>query len=556
MPVVTPNDPVAQLLKEYDYLKNGRSNWENYWQQIADLMVPRRSDFTVRHSAGQERRNKIFDSTPSRALTRFASGLHNILTPSAAPWFVLKPAFRPLENNRSVQLWLEEVQKLVQEEFGKPGSNFHPAAYEYFTDLGAFGTAVMFVEDIPGQGPYFRHFPLSDCMLATNSLGKIDTVFRAYKQTAKELVERFPVDSLPEKVLKAMEKGSIYDSFDMIHVVKPYESLKPGPMLAVKKPWVSLHICKDQNMMVGMNGYDEFPYVCSRWSRNALEIYGRGPGTDALADVRMLNEMEKTFLKGVHKAVSPPLMVPDDGFLAPIRTTPDAINYYRPGFQGNEMIFQMPSVGRIEYAEAKMTQVREAISQTFYLDLLELPGPVASDGDVLRFTATEIAMRQRDRLIVLGPIVARQEAEFLGPLLDRTMKVMTRAGKLPFPPEELGNIDFRIEYVNPVAVSMRSVELNAISQLMQFIMPLAQIDPEVIGRLNTSRITELGAEILRAPASAVYTEEEARIIAQQKQQEQQQLMQADMELNDAEVASKRASAMESMAKAQKESAAA
>ena len=61
MAVVTPNDPVAQLLKEYDYLKNGRSNWENYWQQIADLMVPRRSDFTVRHTAGQERRNKIFD---------------------------------------------------------------------------------------------------------------------------------------------------------------------------------------------------------------------------------------------------------------------------------------------------------------------------------------------------------------------------------------------------------------------------------------------------------------------------------------------------------------
>ena len=412
MPVVTPNDPVAQLLKEYDHLRTGRSNWENYWQQIADLMVPRRSDFTTKQTQGQERRNKIFDSTPCRALTRFASGLHNILTPSAAPWFVLKPAFRPLERNRSVQLWLEEVQKLVQEEFGKPGSNFHPAAYEYFTDLGAFGTAIMFIEDIPGQGPYFRHFPLSDCMLALNNLGKVDTVFRSYKMTAKEMTEKFPVENLPEKVLKAMEKGSIYDTYEMIHVVKPYASIKPGPLLAVQKPYVSLHICKDQNMMVGMNGYDEFPYVCSRWSRNALEIYGRGPGTDALADVRMLNEMEKTFLKGVHKAVSPPLMVPDDGFLAPIRTTPDAINYYRPGFQGNEMIFQMPSVGRIEYAEAKMTQVRESINQTFYLDLLELPGPVASDGDVLRFTATEIAMRQRDRLIVLGPIVARQEAEF------------------------------------------------------------------------------------------------------------------------------------------------
>ena len=90
---------------------------------------------------------------------------------------------------------------------------------------------------------------------------------------------------------------------------------------------------------------------------------------------------------------------------------------------------------------------------------------------------------------------------------------------------------------------------------MQFIMPLAQIDLEVINRLNTSRITELGAEILRAPASAVYTEEEARAIAMEKQRQEQQLMQADMALNQAEVANKQASAMESIAKAQKESAA-
>ena len=553
---ISPDDPVSELLKEFEYLKTERANWESQWQNIADLMLPRRNDFTASHTSGIERRSKIFDSTPPRSVTRFAAGLHNIMTPAAAPWFVLKPLFRPLEKERSVQLWLEEIQRLVQEEFGKPGSNFHPAAYEYYTDLGAFGTAVMFIEDLPGRGPYFRHFPLSDCLLQTNNLGQIDTCFRSYKQTAKELVERFPADRLPEKVMKSLENGKPYDSYEIIHVVKPFHSIKPGPLLMVQKPFVSLHICKDEKMMIGINGYEEFPYVCSRWSRNALEIYGRGPGVEALADTRMLNEMEKTFLKGVQKAVAPPLMVPDDGFLAPIRTTPDAINYYRPGLQGNEMIFQMPTVGRIEYAEAKMGQVREAIEKAFFLDLLELPGPVASDGDVLRFTATEIAMRQRDRLIVLGPIVARQEAEFLGPLLDRTMKVMTRMGLLPPPPQEFGNIDFKIEYVNPVSVSMRSVELNAVSQLIQFVMPLAQIDPSVLGRLNTSRITELGAEILRAPASSIYTEEEAAAIAQQRQQEEQMMMQADMANAQADVEQKQASAEASRAKAEETRAAA
>jgi len=91
---------------------------------------------------------------------------------------------------------------------------------------------------------------------------------------------------------------------------------------------------------------------------------------------------------------------------------------------------------------------------------------------------------------------------------------------LPPPPEEMMEVDFMVEYVNPVSVSMRSVELNAVSQLMQFIMPLAQIDPMAIERLNISRITELGAEILRAPASAIRTNEEMQQIMEARQQQQ------------------------------------
>ena len=57
--------------------------------------------------------------------------------------------------------------------------------------------------------------------------------------------------------------------------------------------------------------------------------------------------------------------------------------------------------------------------------------------------------------------------------------------------------------------------MNAVSQLIQFIMPLAQIDPNVIKRLNPQRITTMGVDILRAPPSVVYTEEEAQEIAEE-----------------------------------------
>ena len=97
----------------------------------------------------------------------------------------------------------------------------------------------------------------------------------------------------------------------------------------------------------------------------------------------------------------------------------------------------MPTPQRVDYAEAKMAKVRQSIQQSFYLDMLELPGPVAEDGDVMRFTATEIAARQRDRLSILGPIVARQEIEMLGPMIERTISVLGRGGFLPPPPQHL-----------------------------------------------------------------------------------------------------------------------
>lgn len=525
------DNPASDILKEYEHLKSNRSAWEGQWNQIAEMVIPRRADFHNRdRNPGNERRQKIFDSTPVRALTRFAAGMHNILTPAAAPWFILKPRVRALEQNRNVNLWLEETTKQIQMFMSRPQCNFHPAVYEYYADLGAFGTAIMFIEDVPGEGPMYRNFPLSDCILATDNYGRIDTVFRHHKQTAKALIEQFPPENLSEKVIKSMEAGKPYETFECFHVVKPWHSLKPSPLQTIEKPWISLHILKDDKKILGIGGYDQFPYVCSRWARNAIEIYGRGPGGDALPDIRMLNEMEKTYLKGLQKQVDPALTLPDDGFISPLKTYAGALNFHRAGFTSSDMIGEIPT-GEPRYADAKMGQVREAIDKAFYLDLMELPGPVAQDGDVLRFTATEIAMRQRDRLVILGPIVARQEAEFLSPLIERTFMLMMRAGMLPPPPQEMVDVDFMIEYVNPVSVSMRSVELNAVSQLMQFIMPLAQIDPMAIERLNISRITELGAEILRAPASAIRTNEEMQEIMEARQEQQmaeQQMLASQM----------------------------
>ena len=510
------------LNKELASLKEARRNWEEQWQDIGDLMSPNRGDFVALRSVGEKKREKIFDSTPVRALTRFSSAMHNLLTPSAQHWFELQLKNRELGKERDVQLWLEEVTRALMDAFTRPNNNFHPSMHEYFLDLGAFGTGVMFIKDIPAEGPYFMTFPLYDCYLAKNDTGRIDTIFRVYEHTAKELMESFGEDNMPEKVLATKEKNTIYDKFACCHVVKPNYSFNQPPQNQFK--FTSIYFMPEEKKILSVGGFNEFPFICSRWERNSLETYGRGCGGEALSDVKMLNEMEKTYLKALQKMVDPPLMVPDDGFINPVRTTPGGLNYYRTGLSKDERIFPLPAMQRLDYAENKMNHVRSSIEKAFYLDLVELPGPTAQDGDVLRFTATEIQARQRDRMQILGPLVSRQEIELLGPMIERTVSVMMANGMLPPVPESLQGVqEFKIEYKNPISIAMRGYELNSISQLIQFLSPLAQIDPTVMQRLDTAKIAQIGAEILRTPPSVVKDEQEfAR--EQQAQAEQQALM--------------------------------
>jgi hypothetical protein len=97
-------------------------------------------------------------------------------------------------------------------------------------------------------------------------------------------------------------------------------------------------------------------------------------------------------------------------------------------------------------------------------------------------------------------------------------------GKMPPVLEEIG---YRIEYINPISISLRSGEVNSMVQLFEMIMPLAQIDQTIPMYFNTHQILQNTAQVLQVPASNIRTKEEvdAMVAEQQKQQQEQAQMQ-------------------------------
>ena len=76
-------DPFGTRIdKHYEYLKGKRTTWERQWQELAEYVLPHRSDFTSKRSLGEERLEMAFEGTAMRALKRFASQIHNVFTPN------------------------------------------------------------------------------------------------------------------------------------------------------------------------------------------------------------------------------------------------------------------------------------------------------------------------------------------------------------------------------------------------------------------------------------------------------------------------------------------
>jgi hypothetical protein len=101
-------------------------------------------------------------------------------------------------------------------------------------------------------------------------------------------------------------------------------------------------------------------------------MYGRSPAMNALPDVKMLNTMSKTTIKAAQKQIDPPLMVPDDGFVLPVRTVPGGLNFYRSGTR--ERIEPL-NIGANNPIGLQMEeQRRKAIRENFFVDQLMTTG--------------------------------------------------------------------------------------------------------------------------------------------------------------------------------------
>jgi len=482
------------IKKRLDRLGQERGTWEVNWQEILDYVMPRKADIVTLRTRGEKRTEVLFDSTAITANNLLAASLQGTLTSPSLPWFSIKLRDEELNENRDVQLWLEDTARRMYDTFNE--TNFNTEVHEMYLDLCSIGTAALFVEEgtkgFDTDGIHFNCLHIAEYYVQENINGKVDTLYRKYKLTARQAVQEFGFDNLGEKIQTASKEKPDH-KFNFIHAVEPTEDYKRAlGKASTKLPFHSCHVCEEDKMVVRTGGYNEFPYLVPRWSKATGEIFGRSPSFNALPDIKTLNKAVEIGLKAWAKAIDPPLLVQDDGVIGRVRMTPAGITVIR-----NDGAVKPLQIGtNWQITDLKENQLRTAIRQAYYSDQLQLQeGP--------QMTATEVQVRYELMQRLLGPTLGRFQSEFLNPLIERVFGIMYRAGALMKEPDLIQGTKIDVEYLGPLARSQRMEESVAIERLYSLAMNIAQIDPAIMDNIDHDEAVRLRGNLLGVPKTVL-----------------------------------------------------
>jgi hypothetical protein len=505
-------DLFDKTIREAGYAKAMRTTWDPRWQSLAEYELPAMANFTRIVTPGQAKGSKIYHSEGKLAARECATRINGFLTGDGTNWFDLTVPDDKIAQDRAVQGWLDVVKRVAYFVFNTPQSGFGTAKEPTYQQVVVFGNAPLYIGEDQRGWPIFRPAFLGNCSIWTDENNVPVALFREYQNTAWGLRKQFGEEQLPRSV-RAVLATEPQCKFTCIHAVRPREDDDPFDMAG--KPWIEVYLVKDgeHQLLADPTGYWEFPWLFPRWSVAPDEPYGRGPGDDALDDVRMLQRIENDLVKAVELQVDPPWLVDDESGVTPrINQNPGSNIYGRMNAQGHFNMMPVVQTSRVDLGQTERAEKIRTIKALFYLDAFKSMDKVTERGSVVNMSATEWAGRNAEQMRYAGPALERLRAEFLFPMLSRVLRILVRNGKVPPPPWQLRGAPIHPQYVSPLAMAQRSSERSAALQLIGDIVQLAPIDPRAIDVINSQRTGLILQRAAHAPVEMLNTPEELAAI--------------------------------------------
>lgn len=390
----------------YKRALDARSPWLKRWDDARRYAMPTADDDVA----------TLFDSTAMDAADNLAASIYTLLTPPESRWL-------QLVGESDLSQDADYATSVLRAHLND--SNFYTTIHQCYLDLVVMGTACLFMAESPigaSSAFTFTAIPISDIAVLPNA------VFHTTSMPARDIMERYPTWTPPSNLQDTIKR-------DPETPLKLVQSLVGTDFTA----W--LDVGGDiENNIVSTGTFETNPYIIFRWSLSSGELYGRGPVLRALPDIKTANKVVELTLKNATIAVSGIWLADDDGVinLQNINLTPGSII---PKAVGSSGLTPLTTGSNFDVSQLVLKDLRERIRHTLLADRLGL----LSEKEM---TATEIVARNRDMMRILGATYGRLLHEFIRPLCDRGLQILSRRGLII--PIEL-NSDAELKYIAPIA---------------------------------------------------------------------------------------------------------
>lgn len=520
-----------------------RSSFEAHWREIGDYFNPRRTRFwTSDKNKGDKRNQKIINSAGRFAHRTLQSGLHAGLTSPARPWFKLGTPDPTLAEYGPVKEWLHLVTQRMQTVFS--ASNLYNALPVCYGDFGLFGTAAMSILDDTQDLFRAYTYPIGTYALGCDHRGRVSVFVRDYQLTVRQIVEQFggPGGTVAQRnkaidwsgisltVRNLWSRGSYEAPVDITWMVQPNEDRNDRYMQAKYMPFKSCYWElgeNRENTFLRESGFRTFPVLAPRWDITGEDTYGVAcPGMDALPDQKQLQGMEKKKAKALEKMIDPPLQGPTELRTQKVSLLAGDVTYVnvRDGNQGLRSVHEINI--DMNHLSIEMDRVEYRIKRAFYEDLFLMLAQSDPSRGMQPVTAREIEERHEEKLLALGPVLERTNDELLEPLIDRVYLMMDENGLIPPAPDQLQDVDLKVEFISIMAQAQKYVGVASMDRFVASTVPYFEALPEMKDSIDARVIVEEYQDMLGANPKVVRTKEEAKEIADNRDQAAAGMMQA------------------------------
>lgn len=525
-----------QYWRRWGALKDERSSWIEHWSEISAFLHPRAGRFFVTdRNRGWKRNRAIYDNTASRSLKVLGAGLMSGATSPARPWFALKTPDDDLNDNANVKEWLSAVTKLILDVFAR--SNTYRSLHSQYEELGAFGTQATVVLDDFKTVTYDKPLTCGEYAIATNFKGEVDTLYREYEVTVGQMIREFGLDNCSVTV-KSLAGKRQYDAWvPIVHAIEPRMDREYGKLDGRNKPWAGCYFERDgsqQDRLLRESGYDEFPAFCSRWDTQGGDVYGNSPGMMALGDVKQLQHEQLRKAEGIDYMTKPPLQGPTSLKGQDVKMLPGGITLADSANPSGAIRSLFDTRLDLSHLLNDIQDVRERIKGAFYEDIFLMLANDTRSG----VTATEVAERHEEKLLMLGPVLERLHNEDLQPRVELTFNRLLRAGAIPPAPQEMQGQQLNVEFVSILAQAQKAVATTGVDRFVGALGQIAQYKPDVLDKFDSDTWADEYSDMLGVDPRMIVASDKVALVRQQRQQQQQQQQQAEMMQQQAMTANK------------------